>query len=242
MLRINSPSLLTEENQPEPTTADSFHRRRFLGGLAISGMGILGGCSQFAFGKDELGDLAQTINRCSDDAHECLETLLPETSQAHEHVSETKPKQKFRFLKGELAYANFIDNLNLRYIKPHEVIRPHRNVRDGVANELPPQSMWSAIGETLKVADEIREKLGKPLVYINSAYRTPEYNAVCSGSATHSYHMKNCALDLVFETGSGPAVEAARKLRGNGFFKGGIGTYPSFIHVDTRGENATWEV
>lgn len=217
-------------------------RRRFLGGMAISAMGMLGGCSQFAIGKEEIDDLASAANRCSNDAHECLETYLKEEKKIAETHTLEEQKPKFRFLKGELAYANFIDNLNLRYIKPHEVLRPHRNVRDGVKNELPPQSMWSEIAQTLKVADEIREKLGKPLVHINSAYRTPEYNAVCSGSATRSYHMQNCALDLVFDTGSGPAVEMAKKLRGSGFFKGGIGTYSSFIHVDTRGENATWEV
>ena len=30
------------------------------------------------------------------------------------------------------------------------------------------------------------------------------------------------------------------KIRSDGVFRGGIGTYNTFVHVDTRGENANW--
>jgi len=32
----------------------------------------------------------------------------------------------------------------------------------------------------------------------------------------------------------------ARKMRTEGLFKGGVGSYSSFTHVDTRGQNADW--
>jgi len=100
--------------------------------------------------------------------------------------------------------------------------------------------MWKRLAPTLKIADQIRHDLGTELVCINSAYRSPEYNAICSGAASRSYHMKNCALDLVFACGPEKAAASASKLRDAGAFRGGIGTYSGFIHIDTRGHNATW--
>ncbi|MEC5126045.1 D-Ala-D-Ala carboxypeptidase family metallohydrolase [Verrucomicrobiales bacterium BCK34] len=153
------------------------------------------------------------------------------------------------WLKGEGAtrvlpkteeYTAFLNSLNLRYITDEEIIRPHRNVRNGVENHLPPEHMWKRLAPTLKIADQVRHELGSQLVCINSAYRSPEYNAVCSGAASRSYHMKNCALDLIFASGPEKAAEAAMKLRESGAFRGGIGTYAGFIHIDTRGHNATW--
>ncbi len=145
-----------------------------------------------------------------------------------------------RVLPNSDAYAAFLNSLNLRYLTAEEIIRPHRNVRSGIENHLPPEHMWKRLIPTLKIADEVRHELGSELICINSAYRSPEYNAVCSGAASRSYHMKNCALDLIFAAGPEKAAAAALKLRESGAFQGGIGTYSGFIHIDTRGKNATW--
>jgi len=32
----------------------------------------------------------------------------------------------------------------------------------------------------------------------------------------------------------------AKKMREEGLFRGGLGLYKTFIHLDTRGRNATW--
>ena len=61
---------------------------------------------------------------------------------------------------------------------------------------------------TLFIADEIRERLGRPLKLITSAYRNPTYNKVCGG-ASGSWHTKNCALDLVYEGGPREAYAIA---------------------------------
>ncbi|MGY8640061.1 MAG: YcbK family protein [Verrucomicrobiales bacterium] len=124
-------------------------------------------------------------------------------------------------------------------MRPHEVLRPHRNVRNGVANKLPPKTLWSHMAPTLRVDDKIRTRLGSQLNYINSAYRSPAYNAKCPGAASRSYHMQNCALDLMFGCGSETAFAMAKTLRSEGVFRGGIG-YSSFIHIDTRGHDSTW--
>lgn len=138
-----------------------------------------------------------------------------------------------------LTYEEFLAGFDLRYIQPREVIRPHLQTTRGVRNTLPPQELWAALPATLFLADEIRERLGKPLKLITSAYRDPRYNRACGG-ASRSWHTQNCALDLVYEGGPREAFAIARDLREEGYFEGGIGLYRTFLHLDTRGQNATW--
>lgn len=138
-----------------------------------------------------------------------------------------------------LSYQEFLAQFQLRHILTNEIIAPHYSTTAGVANTLPPPELWSAMPATLFVADEIRERLGRPLKLITSAYRNPRYNQVCGG-ASQSWHTKNCALDLVFEGGPREPHAIAQELRDSGFFQGGIGLYNSFIHIDSRGENVSW--
>ena len=140
----------------------------------------------------------------------------------------------------ERAYAEFVESLNLEFIKPSELIAPHRKIRRGVSNSVPPKHLWKNMAPTLRAADEMRRRLGVPLRCINSAYRSPAYNATCKGAARRSTHMKNQALDLVFDCSPRRAARVAKQLRKEGFFKGGVGTYRSFVHIDSRGTNATW--
>ena len=143
-------------------------------------------------------------------------------------------------LDHEEEYKEYLASLDLEVICPEDVIRPHRNIRNGVANELPPKRYWKRIKPTLAAVEAIQKELGVPLKMINSAYRSPAYNKQCSGAVRNSYHTKNLALDLVFACSPITAGKAAKKLRSQGVFKGGVGVYSSFIHIDTRGKNATW--
>jgi hypothetical protein len=137
-------------------------------------------------------------------------------------------------------YDAFLAGLHLRHIEPMEILRPHFKARGAVSNQLPPGECWSNIAPTLRVADELLERLGVRLRAIASAYRTPAYNAACPGAASHSYHMRNMALDLVFDCAAANVAKAAEALRAEGFFAGGIGRYPGFTHIDTRGRAADW--
>lgn len=137
-------------------------------------------------------------------------------------------------------YEAFLATLHLRHITPMEILRPHFKVRGTVANCLPPREMWPNLAPTLKVADEIRHQLGVRLEAIVSAYRSPAYNAACPGAARSSFHMRNYALDLVYDCPPDHVVKAAEGLRAKGFFKGGIGRYAGFTHIDARGSNADW--
>lgn len=145
-----------------------------------------------------------------------------------------------RPLEDEEEYAEFLASLELRHLSPHEVIDPHRGIVDGISNSLPPKEMWERLAPTLKLADEIRERLELPLCRITSAFRAPEYNAMIPGAVPHSYHTRNQALDLVYYCSARKAYDMALKLRREGFFRGGVGLYPTFIHLDTRGYAATW--
>ena len=151
-----------------------------------------------------------------------------------------KPSRERRTIDPDhQSYAEFVRGLGLRYIEPWEILAPHKKVNKGVQNSLPPRELWEKMAPTLLVADEIRHRLGSPLRTINSAYRSPCYNRTCGG-ATRSYHMKNQALDLMFDASPAKVARVAKQLRKEGFFKGGVGTYRSFTHIDTRGHNATW--
>ena len=217
------------------TRGTIFERRKVLTALAITSVS---GATAYSLVKetDTWKNLTAQGNHWKDRFTNRFER---EWDRLQESLSQPSPTP--RTLESEKEYAAFLGKIPLQFITPEEVIRPHRNIRNGVPNELPPRSYWARIEKTLLVADQIRRRLKRPLHLINSAYRSPSYNKACPGTATWSYHMKNQALDLMFTGGSTDAAEVAKKLRAERFFKGGIGTYPNFIHIDTRGSNATWE-
>jgi hypothetical protein len=145
--------------------------------------------------------------------------------------------------------AAFIDRLQLRHFKGAEITAYATRKRGRVSNALPHESLWPNIVPTLIVADELREMLDVPLT-ITSAYRSPAYNAAVGGEP-NSFHMRFMALDLIPQGATPRALAAAAKrLRGRTFkipgtndsfvFRGGIGTYNSFVHIDTRGRDANW--
>ena len=137
-------------------------------------------------------------------------------------------------------YARYILSLNLRNITPRMVLAPHFKTRGRTHNSLPPKTQWKQMATTLKVVDRMISHMGAPLREITSAYRSPRYNRAVGGKSK-SYHMQNMALDLQFR-GVSPyhAANVATQLRSRGLFKGGIGRYSSFIHIDTRGTNTEW--
>jgi hypothetical protein len=151
--------------------------------------------------------------------------------------------------EAQQEYAAFIDRLGLRHFSGKEFALYADRTRGGVKNGVPPEGLWTNIIPTLLVIDEIRERAGSP-VTITSAYRSPAYNRAVGGESA-SFHMRNVAVDIQCATLSASALWKIAvglrgkkfKLPGNGgdfLFKGGIGKYPSFVHVDTRGYNANW--
>jgi len=138
------------------------------------------------------------------------------------------------------SYANYINSLKLKNISAQDVINAHAKERGGVWNSLPPRQWWTRMGYTLRVVDRVSTAMNVPVEEIVSAYRNPSYNARCSGARTGSYHQANVAVDVKFGTSARNVTHAARSLRDRGLFKGGIGGYGSFTHIDTRGTNVNW--
>ncbi len=64
---------------------------------------------------------------------------------------------------------------------------------------------------------------------INSGYRTPETHANTEGAAVHSRHLRGQAADFTV-AGMPSPILATLALK---FSAGGVGVYPTFIHVDT---------
>lgn len=139
-----------------------------------------------------------------------------------------------------LRYANYIKSLRLKNITPYMVLAPHFKKRGRIKNSLPPRSMWKRLGATLRVIDRISSELRSPVKELLSIYRSPRYNRSCGGKRK-SLHMANRAVDVKFKNvGSYTVARKAKQIRARGHFKGGVGYYRSFVHVDTRGYNVDW--
>lgn len=105
-------------------------------------------------------------------------------------------------------------------------------------NKRPPQELWPNILATARVLAELRSRLNSAVV-LSSVYRSPEYNACLPGSASGSLHMEFRAADFTCRDGNGSVYWATKlkEMRDEGVFRGGIGVYQTFVHVDTRGRN-----
>ena len=89
----------------------------------------------------------------------------------------------------------------------------------------------------VKIADQIREKIGKPIT-INSGLRCKTHNSNVGG-VSNSQHLLGNAADLGFPSGCTPAQMAsiAEDIMGD---TGGIGIYSWGIHIDTRPTKSRW--
>jgi hypothetical protein len=137
------------------------------------------------------------------------------------------------------AYAHYLKTLNLRHLTVRQIIDPHRRTRGKILNTLPPKSLWRQIRETARVIDSLSKRLELQPSEVVSAYRTPAYNRSCRG-ARHSRHLVNNAIDIQFPCSPGKVTAMAREMRAAGLFRGGVGLYRGFTHIDTRGSNVDW--
>lgn len=134
----------------------------------------------------------------------------------------------------------WVGTLNLKHFRAHEIrFLGNSHYASGKAqgkNGLPPKRLRCRLVPVLRAADEARERLGSSIIIL-SAYRAPAYNKAIGG-ASRSRHMECDALDLAApKTSSTRLRTVLRQLREEGYFTGGIGKYPSFVHIDNRGHN-----
>ena len=145
-----------------------------------------------------------------------------------------------RFGNDVIAYGRYIDKLGLKFVDTKQVIAPQLKRKGSIYNSLPPKRQWRNMRNTLIVLDTMSKYMRRGPKEIISAYRSPRYNAACPGAKRRSMHLQNNALDIKFAYPPYTVAKVAKSLRDRGMYKGGVGRYSSFTHIDTRGHNATW--
>lgn len=86
------------------------------------------------------------------------------------------------------------------------------------------------------ILQKVRDHFGKA-VHVNSAYRTPAYNKKVGGAA-YSQHLYGTAADITVKGVASKTVAAyVETLLPR---SGGIGIYPTFVHVDVRENKSRW--
>ena len=90
--------------------------------------------------------------------------------------------------------------------------------------------------ETVNVLQAVRDFFDRP-IKVNSGCRCKAHNESV-GSTDTSRHVAGDASDIVVQgVDSDLVVEYLDELNGDEL---GIGTYETFVHVDTRGTRARW--
>ncbi|MEX1119712.1 MAG: D-Ala-D-Ala carboxypeptidase family metallohydrolase [Terrimicrobiaceae bacterium] len=196
-------------------------RRRMFGMLAMTGASLLATNSQapafFNF----------------------FEALAPVPSGTLSDL-DIPPEWKMQFGSLLPSYAQYLKVLKLRNVGVRDILGAHARTRGHVKNTLPPRALWKNIRETLKVVDSLSRRLELKPEELISIYRSPAYNAKCRGAKSNSYHVKNNAIDITFPCSPGKVTAMAKEMRTVGIFRGGVGRYGGFTHIDTRGSNVDW--
>jgi len=164
-------------------------------------------------------------------------TWGPLTQFAYERYVSLNPEQSS--VEPSETFSAWFAKQGIRHFSDKEVL--FRGARDAKLklNTDPPRASWPAIIPTLRVLDLLRDSVGSPIRLI-SIYRSPAYNSRIGGEK-NSFHTKFCAIDFQSDFVSSAVLHSALgKMRTKGVFKGGLGLYPKFVHVDTRGYNANW--
>jgi hypothetical protein len=217
-----------EPNSPESQLQLQLtHRRGVLGTLGLAGLGVLASstsASAFTFQKKNETPTV-TVSTSSSASLSRLDLPGEWEDKYGAHASE---------------YYRYLSSLNLQRVCPKQVIENHARAKGPVWNSLPPKQWWKRMGYTLRVVDRIAKEMNVSKVEIVSAYRNPAYNARCPGAKSGSFHQANVATDVKFPMRPSKVAAAARELRNLGLFKGGVGGYWNFTHIDCRGKNVDW--
>lgn len=222
--------------ETDPVEVVLTDRRRVITGLGLGGLGLLLSSTSAAAFTSQKSAAGPKVN---------VQT------QSRPVSASPKPAQRIDLSdlppdwarhQGSLLpeYTRYLWGLKLKSITPAQVIKAHAKNKGSIWNTLPPKQWWTRMGYTLRVADRIAQEMNVSEVEVVSGYRSPAYNAHCSGAKTRSWHQANVAVDVKFPVRASQVTATARNLRDRGLFKGGVGGYWNFTHIDTRGENVNW--
>jgi len=131
---------------------------------------------------------------------------------------------------------NLLDDAGIEHFSADELVEHTRSDWPGPRIFPPRERLLDHIIPTVKIADEIRDRWGEPVVVI-SGYRAPYYNDELVEGSDRSQHMAFRALDLRPADGQiddfiDLVEEIVQARRDDGQIIG-RGLYSTFIHIDT---------
>ncbi|MGA0853592.1 MAG: D-Ala-D-Ala carboxypeptidase family metallohydrolase [Luteolibacter sp.] len=226
--------IFTQDNTPtNEETGSIMSRRSLLSGLGMAGLGWLG--SSAIGSAFSLTPKVTILTSRSNSATQ-------QSAQTQSGLAMPDLPEEWLAMHGKSAkeYLQYLNSLKLKRVDPAQVLESHAKEKGGVWNTIPPKSSWRRMGYTLRVAERIAQEMNESEVEIISAYRSPGYNARCRGARTHSWHQQNIAVDVKFSARPSKVTAMARQLRDEGLFRGGVGGYWNFTHIDARGQNINW--
>ena len=137
-------------------------------------------------------------------------------------------------------FNQFFKSLGLMHIRPEDLLVRGAPDKSNGLNSPPPRELWPNGARLARVLDEFFTRIGERAEIV-SAYRSPVYNTSLAG-ARNSNHLQFIAADIrVPQNKFDQWLSVLAAMRSEGIFKGGIGRYKTFIHVDVRGLNADWD-
>jgi hypothetical protein len=226
---------LTMISPNESHETQGIARRRILGTLGLTGLGMLVATTTSRAaspGKISASPKVSVPTSSGNTSHQTLPfSPVPELPEA------------WAAQNGALAaeYLRYLTGLNLKFVCARQVMETHAKQHGSVWNSLPPKQWWNRMGYVLKVVDRIALEMNVNQVEVISAYRSPAYNATCPGAKCGSWHQANVAADVKFPVPASKVTATARELRDLGLFRGGVGGYWNFTHIDARGQNVNWQ-
>lgn len=225
MIEFSDPIIAPQQ----PTILTS--RRGVLGTMGLAGIGLMAGATSASAERKAMPKVTvATANQTASNANRAIPfTVRPDLPEEWEAAN------------GRVAYEylRYLNSLGLRRVNSSQVIASHAKQRGTVWNSLPPKVWWRRMGYALKVVERIAMEMNVSQVEVVSAYRSPAYNAR-TGGKSGSWHQANVAVDVRFPVRARQVTATARELRNLGLFRGGVGGYWNFTHIDCRGSNIDW--
>ncbi|MBC8126233.1 MAG: hypothetical protein H8M99_03665 [Gloeobacteraceae cyanobacterium ES-bin-144] len=223
-----------ETHHSQHNEAPLFQRRRVIGQLGLAGLGMMASSTIANAATSGSGNSTPKVSVQT--ASRVPATSIVQTATMPDLPEEWAVKNSAVLPQ----YLRYLDALKLQRICPKQVIEAHAKSKGSVWNSLPPKAWWNRMGYVLKIVDRVAREMNVSEVEIISAYRCPVYNAHCEGAKAGSWHQANVAADVKFPVRASQVTATTRNLRDLGLFKGGVGGYWNFTHIDARGANVNW--
>lgn len=224
---------MAEPSFPETSNESTalMHRRHVIGTLGLAGVGLVASAGD-AFAAPKV-----TVPTAASNAKGSVPAMRYKAGESP--LSEiSKDWARDNGLRAN-EYLRYLNGLRLRKVNPEQVIAAHAKQRGNIWNSLPPKQWWNRMGYVLRVVDRIALEMNLDSIEVISAYRNPSYNSLCGGRS-RSWHQANVAADIKTPVSAYKFTKVTRQLRDEGLFRGGVGSYWGFTHVDARGENINW--